>query len=153
MRIFHSTTREELDPNSFNIKQYTVLSLTRTIRHRLMLAHQGSEISNSIIPAKVNTFQVKDNEGQSQTTSLKVYTRDSSETHRWIPITRGSVMHLTVGLKRGPILYLMDNNNISRMVKLDKESIHSSLSNQNGSLRLQIRMLKQFKWAPPTWQK
>ena len=90
----------------------------------------------------VNTTLVKDYEGLSQTTSLKVYTRDNSEMRHRISNTRGREMTQMEDFKQGPILCSLSNHSSYRMASIKEESIHYSPNNQNGSLRLQIQMLK-----------
>ena len=88
LKQFHPTIGEELDPDSI---QYQTMCrfFYRDINHP---GPSGMSIDKIMISTKVYTSLVKDYEGPSQTTSLKVYTRDSSEIHRRIPNTRDREM-------------------------------------------------------------
>ena len=93
----------------------------------------------------VNTSPVKDYEGPSQTTSLKVYTRDNSEMRCRTPNNKGREMTPMEDSKQEAILYSLSNHSSYHMANIKDESTHYSPVNQNGSLRLQIQMFKQLR--------
>ena len=120
LKLFHPATGEELDPDS--IQYQALCRFLYTDNNNLgptgILNQQDDDPHNGqYLPSEGLR-------GPSQTTSLKVYTRDSSKMHRWIPNTRGRETTQIKDSEQGPILCSLSNHNSCHMASIKKESIH-----------------------------